>query len=167
MSAPNPYLPPQAVVAEAPRKPGSPVTAVVVGLVVDFGATVLAVVIFVLIYVVATALSGAASGADVEPLMQEATAKLTAGDSWPFYAAAVIGTLCSVLAGYVCARIARQRELTLGALLGAIITIVSVILGPGDTAIGVWRAVLLANMAAVLAGAWLGLTTNRSLGVRS
>lgn len=85
MSTPNPYSPPQAIVTEAPQQRGSAVKAVVLGLVADFGGTFVGVLIFWMLYMIATAASGAASGGDVEALIEGAAAKLEAGDSWPFY----------------------------------------------------------------------------------
>lgn len=161
MSTPNPYSPPQSIVTEAPQQRGSAVKAVVLGLVADFGGTFVGVLIFWMLFMIAAAASGAASGGDVEALIQGAAAKLTAGDSWPFYVNLLIGTSCSVFGGYVCARVARHRELRLGALMGAIVSGSGLFSGPGSASIGLWLMLLLAGMGAVMAGAWLGLTKNR------
>ena len=163
MSTPNPYSPPQSVVTEPPQKPGSAVKAVAVGLVADLGGTFAGVLLFGILYMIVTAVSGAASGGNVEQLVAEAATTLTTGDSWPAYVNLLIGIACSVFGGYVCARIARHRELKLGAVLGALVTGVGALSGPGSGSVGLWLMLIVAGMSAIMAGAWLGLATNRRL----
>lgn len=163
MRTPNPYSPPQAVVRDAPGKPGSAVKAVALGLVVDFGGTFAGVALFGMVYVAAMAASGVASGADVEQVLEQASAEFASTASWTFYVNVLIGLSCSVLGGYVCARIARGRELQLGAVLAAIIAGSGALSGSGSYSFGLFLILSLAGIGAVMAGAWLGLGRNRRL----
>jgi hypothetical protein len=152
----NPYTPPQAELADAEPPPGSPVKAVVLGLVVDIGGTLGASVVLGIVY----GFHLAASGASGEEL-----AELSANiplDSWVGIASTVLGCAFSALGGYVCARIAGRSEYKLGAILGVISTLVglSMAIGYYPQRINVTLAVV--TFLAVMLGARIGYIRNRS-----
>ena len=151
----NPYAPPEATVHDLPRKPGSAFKAVALGLATDIGGTLAATVILALIY-------GAALGAaGVRGEEIASTMRASATDSWFFYVTTLVGLGFSVLGGYVCARIARRSELTLGAVLAALSAILGLALAGDEPQLGTLLSLTLVGIGAVLAGAQLGLARNR------
>jgi len=108
----NPYTPPQAQLADSEPRPGSPVKAVVLGVVVDIGGTLVTSLMLGIAYGVSLAASGAT---------QEEIAQIGANippDSWVVIVGTVLGCGFSVAGGYVCARIVKQAEYRYGAISG-------------------------------------------------
>ncbi len=111
---PNPFTPPSARVADVAAQKGSPIKAVVFGFVVDVGGTVA----FALLLSIAYGVSLASSGATPEQVT--AALQNIPLDSWPAIIGMIVGTLFSVLGGYVCSRVAKRSEFGLGAILAAL-----------------------------------------------
>lgn len=155
MSAANPYAPPDAKLADPPPRPGSPVKAVTLGLLVDIGGTTLATLLLAFVYGVVLAASGAGS--------EEIAAAVDGGlaDSWLFYATSGVGLAFSVLGGYVCARIARRAELKLGAVMAGLSAVIGVALGGDHYQLGTLASLTIASIGAVLIGARWGAARNR------
>lgn len=110
----TPYAPPDAPVIDVAGAPGSGVKAVVVGLLlVNAAGALLATPILMVIY---------AQVAAVDPRNRVELHSLLANIplmSWVGIAGLVSGALMSVLAGYLCARIARHSEYRFGAMVAA------------------------------------------------
>jgi hypothetical protein len=156
MDSRNPYSAPAARLSDPAPRPGSPYKAVALGLLTDFGGTIALSMLVALAYGVALSRSGAT------PEEIEAASKAAATtESWTFYAIAIGGGFFSVLGGYVCARIARQSEYTLGAILAAINVVLGLVLGGGDSDVGTQIVLNAATIGCVMLGARLGKARNR------
>jgi hypothetical protein len=155
MSRPNPYAPPQAAVKDAPAAVGSAFKAVTLGLVADIGGTFAVTVVFLLLYGMVLGVSGAS----VEEIL--ATVDFTSTDSWQFYASTALGLGCSVLGGYVCARVARRDEMKLGAITALLSAALAMFLGAGTHELGTFLSMTIAGIGGVLVGARLGYWKNR------
>lgn len=155
MSQPNPYAPPHAAVKDLPPGAGSAFKAVGLGLVADIGGTFAVTVVFLLVYGVVLGVSGG----NVEEVL--AAVDFTSTDSWQFYASTVLGLGCSVLGGYVCARVARRDEMKLGAITALLSAALGMFLGAGTHELGTFLSMTLAGIGAVLVGARLGYWKNR------
>lgn len=150
----NPYAPPGANVADAPR-PGSALKAVTLGLAADIGGTLAAGVILALAYGIVLG----ASGATPEEITAATNAALT--DSWVSYASTVIGLGFSLLGGYVCGRIARREEMKLGAIVAVLSAVLGVLMAGDAYQLGTLASLTLASIGAVMIGARLAQTRNR------
>jgi hypothetical protein len=151
----SPYAPPDARLADPIAAPGSPIKAVLIGLGVDIGGTVVATLILAIAYGMFLAASGAS---------QEEIAAASAGtstDSWFFYVSSLVGCGFSLLGGYVCARIARRSEYTLGAILAAISAVFGLWAAMDHYQIGILASLTLASIGAVIWGVRLGHAANR------
>jgi hypothetical protein len=151
----NPYQPPGAVVSDVERAAGSPVKAVIYGILVDVGGSVVAGIAFVLVYSIGLAASGA-SADDVQRAVSDASPL-----SWFSIIGFVIGCAASFLGGYVCARIAAASEMKWVGIVAAVSGVVSLLMGLGAMEFE-WNALMaLAGMGAVFAGGWTGARRNR------
>jgi hypothetical protein len=110
----NPYQAPGAPVADLDRPRGSPVKAVIYGVLVDVLGTTGATMILMFVYGIMLATRGASP----EEIQGAATAIDPA--SALGVTATAIGCAFSFLGGYVCARVARHAELKWAAVTGAI-----------------------------------------------
>lgn len=153
---PNPYTPPQAELADAEPQPGSPVKAVVLGLVVDIGGTLVASAVLGIIYGISLAASGAS---------QEEIAEISANlplDSWPIIGSTVFGCAFSVLGGYVCARIVKRAEYKYGAFVAVISAILGLLMGAGHYSELANVSLTVLTFLMVMLGARLGYAKNRA-----
>jgi hypothetical protein len=121
----NPYSPPEARVADPPPKPASAVKAVLLGFFVDVGGSIVSSLVLTIGYAFVLASQGR-SQAEIQDTLQ------TGSDSGAGFAlAAVVGCACSVLGGYVCARVSRRADYRLGAVLAALSVTAGLLLGGG------------------------------------
>lgn len=156
MDSRNPYTAPEARLSDPAPRPGSPYKAVALGLLADFGGTVAVSIVMAFVYSVMLA------GAGTAPEDIEAALKTVSPDSLYFWIGAIGGCACSVLGGYVCARIARQSEYTLGAILAAIGVVLALLFfGGGGPDVGMAIVLNAATVAAVIVGAHIGKKRNR------
>jgi hypothetical protein len=152
----SPYAAPAAKLSDPAPRPGSPYKAVGLGLLTDFGGTIAVSIVVAFVYSVVLA------GAGTAPEDIEAALKTVSPDSVYFWIGAIGGGACSVLGGYVCARIAKQSEYTLGVILAAISVVLGLVLfGGGDQEVGMTIVLNAASVASVIVGAWLGKKRNR------
>jgi hypothetical protein len=151
----NPYGAPQAKLADPAQRPGSPYKAVLLGLLADFGGTIVLSVLIVIAYGIQLAAYG------MTPEEIEAASKSLPVDSWAFWAGTFGGAGFSVLGGYVCARIAGQSEYTLGVILAAISMLLGMVLGGGGDDVGMQVVLHATSIACVIVGAHIGKTKNR------
>jgi hypothetical protein len=150
----DPYAPPEARVEDR-REPGSPFKAVLVGVAVDVGGSLVAGVVLGMAFAGVLAASGAspehiaAAFANLSPL------------SPMFIAGSLIGCGLSVWGGYLCARIARRREYGLGAVVAVISAAASLLMG-GEQPAGLNLALSIATFGAVMFGARFGHARNNA-----
>ncbi|HKO87548.1 MAG TPA: hypothetical protein VJU83_03415 [Burkholderiales bacterium] len=148
MSA-NPYKPPTAELADLPKPPGSAIKAVLVGLVVDIGGTMLVGIVISIVYSIYWASTGM-SQTQIEAAFED----VGIGSSI-FIVGTVFGTLMSILGGFVCARISRRKDYKLGFVLATISVIIALLVSlsyPLPTLV----LLLAITFAAVLLGTKLG-----------
>ena len=129
--------------------------AIVYGVLVDIGGSILAGLVLATLYAFVLAGSGMAR----EEILQAISDPQPA--SWYSIAGFVVGCAASFLGGYVCARLAAPREMRAVSAVAAVSGVVSLAMGPDAYAFE-WTAVLaLAGMGAVFAGGWAGMQGNR------
>lgn len=150
----SPYKPPATHVEDAPRPPGSPFVAVLLGFVVDVGGTLLTGILLTVVFTLLRAGQGG-STADVE-------AALTAlsSDTTFMVVSGIVGLSFSVLGGYVCARVARRNEYRLAGVQAIVTMLVGYALGGGTLELGYEAALTILSIAAVFAGAARGRRYN-------
>lgn len=151
----NPYGAPAAKLADPAAKPGSPYKAVGLGLLTDVGGTFVFTMALAFFY----AMTLSASGMAPEDITNALTS--TGTDSWYFWAASIGGGGFSVLGGYVCARVARQSEYTLGVILGVSSVLIGFLIGDGDRDVGLSVVLSAATVACAVLGGSLGKKSNR------
>lgn len=133
----------------------TPVKAVVYGVVIDLGGSVVAGLVLATAYAVALAGSGLPAD-EIERALADADSP-----AWLSALQLLTGGAASFLGGYVCARIAAQSEMRSVGVVAAISGIVSLLMGWGAYAFE-WDALLaLLGMAAVFAGGWTGARQHR------
>lgn len=129
--------------------------AIVYGVLVDIGGSILAGLVLATIY--AFVLAG--SGVPREEILRAISEAEPA--SWFSIAGFVAGCGASFLGGYVCARVAGMHEMRAVSAVAAVSGVVALLFGSGAYAFE-WTAVLaLVGMGAVVAGGWTGLQRNR------
>lgn len=150
----NPYTPPAAQVGDIDVPQGSRLKAILAGLAVDLGGSILFGLAFIAIYGIVIA----NAGADDEQVAAALAA--LADDPWVDIGATAAGLLFSALGGYTCARIARHAEYRLAAILAAVSMTLGFMLGAGEDSLARNIAMTAAAFTATLAGAWLGASRN-------
>ncbi|HEX7052327.1 MAG TPA: hypothetical protein VF211_00155 [Burkholderiales bacterium] len=151
----NPYRPPGAAVDDVAPPAGAPVKAVVYGVLVDVGGSIVAGIVLAIAYSIDLASSGA-TAEEIEQAMREPDP-----GSWFSILGFVAGFAASFLGGYVCARVARTGELRAVGVVAAISAVIGLLMGSAAYAFE-WNALLaLAGMATVFAGGWFGTRANR------
>lgn len=146
----NPFQPPQASLVEHSAKPGSPVKAVLLGLAIDVGGSVLLGVVLAMAY----AFSLAAKGLSENEIKQ--AMETLSNDSWMSIVGLLAGSGLSVLAGYVCARVSGRQDYKLGFVLGALSATSGMLLSFGAYSFMTGAALSGLTVLAVLLGTRLG-----------
>jgi len=153
MSAPDPYRPPQAALADQDRPRGSPVKGMIFGLLVDIGGSTIAA--FLLFFTWAIWLG--ASGLDAEAITQAiAENDPMSGISLISY---TVGAAFSWLGGYVCARVARETELKCAAVVATISGAVALAMGT-ELPLPLNLLLTALTVATVILGGWMGAQRN-------
>lgn len=151
----NPYRPPEAAVKDQDRPRGSPVKAVLFGVLTDIVGTSAASLILSIVW----GITLAAGGASAEDIMESA-GNIDPGSPFAIVSY-LIGAAFSFLGGYVCARVARYDELKWASIV-AVISVVSGLLISSQAQAGELNVLLsILSIAAVMAGAWLGARHNQ------
>jgi uncharacterized membrane protein YfcA len=131
------------------------VKAVVYGVLIDVGGSLVAGLALAIAYSVVLAASGAGA--------EEIERRLSEPDpaSWLSLLGFLLGCTASLLGGYVCARVAAVDEMRPVGMVAAVSGVVSLLMG-GSAYAFEWDALLaLLGMAAVFAGGWAGARRNR------
>lgn len=143
----SPYQPPKASVADVEPAPGSPVKAVVYGVLVDVGGSVVMGIVLTVVYGVVLAASG------LSPEEMERAMASPEPLSWISIIGNALGFLASFIGGYVCARVAGRDEYKWAGVVAVISGIAGFLFGMSSYPIE-WNLLLvLLTASAVLAGA--------------
>jgi hypothetical protein len=151
----NPFKPPETEAKDKPPQPGSPVRAVLTGLAVDIGGSLLTGLVLELFYQARLAASGMTSDQ-----IDDALEKL-GPDSPVEIVGLLLGCLCSVLGGYVCARIVRRDEYRVGGVMAALSGLLGLLFGSAGTSDDLTTLFALTTVACVLLGVKYGREHNR------
>lgn len=136
-------------------RPGSPVKAIVYGVLVDVGGSIAAGLVLAFAYSIALASSGA-SAEEIQRALSDPSPA-----SWFSIFGLIVGCTASFFGGFVCARIAAAAEMKWVGIVAAVSGIVSLLFGSGAYPFE-WDALLaLVGMGAVFAGGWAGSRMNR------
>jgi hypothetical protein len=150
----NPYQAPGAVVADRDNPKGSPVKAVIYGVLVDIIGSTIAGAVLVFVYGIILATRGASPEAI-------AAAVTTADPTSAFsLAGTAIGLGFSCLGGYVCARVVREAELKWAAVTAAISITIGFGLGMQSLSVGVNLLFAVLGVAVVMLGGYAGARRN-------
>jgi MFS family permease len=152
----NPYTPPEAKLKDPGRQPGSPVKAVVFGLLADVGGTFLGSMVFGIVYGAMLASGG------VSPAESQAALANVGRTGWGFAILSVMGCGFSVLGGYVCARVSRRLDFRLGLTLAALSAGSGLVMGQGSEAPVQNLLMAGVTVACVLMGTWYGIRQNQA-----
>lgn len=133
--------------------PRSPLKAVLIGSLTDLGGSLGAGQILILVYGVWLASEGMSLAE-----MEEAMTHVDPGSGIAL-AGNVVGTLCSWLGGYVCARLAPAPELKWAGVVAAISAAAGLALGQDYPAL-LSALLSLFSAAAVMVGGWMGMRRN-------
>ena len=153
----NPFKPPHADVRDQPPRPGSPLRAILTGLAVDIGGSLLTSVVLTVLYVASLAASGMSQDQVSEAMKHVPPTSAVA------IAGTLIGACWSVLGGFVCARIVQRDEYRVGAVMAALSAFLGLLLGGTDEPADMLALLTLTTFACVL----LGVKYGRAVNVRS
>ncbi len=153
----NPYEPPESEASperRPPRAPRSPLAAVIAGLAVDIGGSLLVGVVISVMYAAQLQAQGLSDREMVEAL------KAMPPDSGLYMAGLLLGLALSVAGGYVCARVARRDEWKPGLVMAATATLFGLVIdgGAGDQ---MMLLVTVTSFACNLLGVKFGADHNR------
>lgn len=151
----SPYAPPSSESKDAPQEAGSPVKAIVLGLLTDIGGTMATSFLLSIVFAVVWANQGM-SNEQVVALMSDRAL------SNPFtLTATIFGTVCSYLGGFICARIVRRSEIRYGAVLAAISVLVGFAFSIGDSSPVRITGLAILSVVVVMLGTAHGRAINR------
>lgn len=148
------YSTPQSPLGVPTQKQGSPVKAVLYGLLVDFGGTILASMVISVVYgimLVRTSMSE-----------QEIERALTDVDPFSVYGLILSGAglFCSFWGGYVCALNSRTRIVRDAAILSALTVTLGILMSGAIYTVLQHALMAIAGIVAIYGGAWLWKRTH-------
>jgi len=146
----NPYTPPKAKLADRPKPPGSPIKAVLLGLGVDIGGSLLIGTALGFFYAISLAMSGMN-----QAQIHEAVTNVSSG-SWISVIGMAGGCISSVLGGCPCARVSRRDDYKLGFVLAAISSIVGLLYSYNSHSVPVLALSVSLTIDSVLIGTRIG-----------
>jgi len=151
----NPYTPPSADVEDFPSPPGSPIKAIVLGLLVDIGGTMVVASALAFAYAFFLARQGLGK--------QEIASVMENQSLGTWYGAfnMLIGVGFSFLGGLVCARTVRRSELRFGALLASLLTLLGLVFAGSRLPLLELLGTSALTIVAVMAGATYGRAKDR------
>jgi hypothetical protein len=151
----NPYQPPVAVLTEgAPPRKAAPVKAVIYGVLVDLGGSMVAGLLLLAIRTTILIIRGA------DPDLIGTTTALTDPTSVLSLSSFAIGFAFSFLGGYVCARVARRAELKCSAVAATLSTVGGLALGGAPYAAWVDTLLGVLSVGMVMFGGYVGALRN-------
>jgi hypothetical protein len=153
----SPYAPPKADLGggRAAKEPGSALKAVLLAFLANVLLSFALGIVFVVLYSAFLAVTGKSMDEIVEVMS-------TIGDHGATdIVVLVLEGGCSILGGFICARIARHSEYQLGAILGALLATFSWVMAMDDDAKAMLAATMIVTVVATMAGVWIGVRLNR------
>ncbi len=150
----NPYKAPTTPVKDVPPPPRSPLLAVLAGVAVDIGGTMVAGLVIGIVYAVMLASQGM-NPEQIGEVLVEADPR-----SGYFAVSVVVGLGFSVLGGYVCGRLARRRERFFAAIAGLLSVAIGLSMGGSAFDFGGDAGMSLLSFASVVLGGELGRRRN-------
>lgn len=144
----NLYKAPQSDLA-TPQLPGSATKAVIMGLAIEIVGTTLVGIAGVFVYTLILSAQGYAED-QVESALYSADPFSTWGAIMTF-----LGSIVSVIAGYVCARIARRSSYAPAVILATIMATLGAVVSLGTYSTMVMAFFVVITYVATLFGAWL------------
>jgi hypothetical protein len=158
MSEP-PFEPPPSDVDDRPprRAPvGSPVRAVVIGLVIDLGGSVVLYLLLMILY------AASLQHAGMSPEQLKAAMDHIPPNSWAAVLGLLLGACLDVFSGFVCARVAQRDEWRVGGTLATISALCTLMLSDGgDAADDLTLLLTLCTAACTLLGVKYGRELNQ------
>jgi hypothetical protein len=161
MSEP-PFEPPPSDVDDRPprRAPvGSPVRAIVIGLVVDLGGSIVLYLLLMILY------AASLQHAGMSPEQLKASMDHIPPNSWAAVTGLLLGACLDVFSGFICARIAQRDEWRVGGTLAGISAMCTLMLSDAGDATGMELTLLLT--ACTAACTLLGVKYGRGLNQRA
>jgi len=150
MPAPDPFAPPRSEPPPQAPVPGSPLRAVLTGLAIDIGGSLL----MGLLLTAAWSASLASDG--LGPAEIRAALQSLSPDAAVVRIGELLGAGLSTLGGYVCARIARQAEYRLAAIQAGVSAVFGLLMAGADDPPAQTALLALCTVACVMLGAHLG-----------
>ena len=152
---PNRYAPPTANVGDSQLAPGSAIKGVLAGLAVDVIGTLLGGAAIGIGYVLLAGLNGQSIDS-----VHAASAQATTLGTPVNVLSLIVGSVFSVLGGYVCERLARRQSLRVGWVLGGIEVVLGLLLSGRDHSTLQMTALSMLTLGCVLLGTRLGWRTS-------
>ena len=161
MSEP-PFEPPPSDVEDPPprRAPaGSPLRAIVIGLVIDLGGSVVLYLLLMILY------AASLQHAGMSPEQLKSSMDHIPSNSWAAVLGLLLGACLDVFSGFICARVAQRDEWRVGGTLAGISALCTLMLSDaGDAAGGDLTLLLTAcTVACTLLGVKYGRELNQRL----
>lgn len=151
----NPFKPPRAHVRDQPPRPGSALRAILTGLTVDIGGSLLSSVVLTILYAALLAASGMTEDQVSDAMKNIPPTSIVA------ILGTVIGACWSVAGGFVCARIVRRDEYRVGGVMGGLSALLGLMLGGADEPADMLVLLTLTTLACALLGVKYGRALNR------
>ncbi len=148
----SPFKPPRTDVDDQDGAPGSPLRAVMTGLAVDIGGSLLADILLTIVYHSQLAASAQAGAALDDGIPMNSPVEMIG---------IVLGAACSVLGGYVCARIVRRNEFRVGGVMAILSASPGLLFASSSTPDDLVFLLTASTIACVMLGVKYGREHNR------
>jgi len=156
MSEQHPLQPPEADRPPRPLRPGSPVRAVTIALVLDLGGSLALNLLLTVLYAAWLQARGL-TGTEIDEAMRHIPP-----DSWAAIAGVLLGACLDVLSGFVCARIVQRDEWRVGGVLAGLSGLCTLLFNDAGEAMEDLTVLLsLCTVACTLLGVKYGHELNR------
>ena len=153
MTPTNPYEAPLADLTPPETDlPVRPVRGILLGLVVDFGGTLVGAIVLGIVFS-AVWLSQGVPQSQFQDRLQAADDPTTGFG----FAALVLGLVCSWAGGWVCVRVSRGSDLRYPAIQAALASVVGLVFGAGTVAPLQLVVLSALSVVAILLGGWIAL----------
>lgn len=151
MTAPDPYRTPEADLDGTAGLRPRPVRGVLIGLVVDWGGTIVLSLVFAVVYAGMLAARGL-SESEILAVFESIEPTSPFG-----LASMAMGTGMSLLGGWVCVRVGRSPSLRPPAVLAGLAVLIGLGLSGNDVDLGMNLMMMLFSVSATMIGAWLAI----------
>ena len=132
------------------------IRAIGIGVLVDIGGSMVAAVIFAIIYSIFLAQQGY-SPDEIESMMTTS--------SLVYFVSLILGLACTVLGGFVCARIAKREEVKHSAIVGAVGVVLALLSTGGPEPIWYLIIGVILTVPLAVVGGYIAHTKNKAIKV--